>query len=134
MSGFRIERDERSAEFYDATGADRLLIRRCPVCGTLHPPQVAHCVDSDTLEWQEADGTGTLIAWAVDHSAPLDPALAAPDGATAVFGFVELTEGPWMQVPIVDADPASLAVGAAMTVRFIRPGGGEAIPAFAPAG
>ena len=78
-------------------------------------------------------GTGTLIAWAVDHSRPLDPALAAPDGVTAVFGFVELAEGPWLQVPIIDAEPSTLAVGTAMQVRFIRPGDGEAIPAFEPA-
>ena len=52
MSEFRVERDERSAAFYDATGDGRLLIRRCPVCGTLHAPQVEHCHDSDTLEWQ----------------------------------------------------------------------------------
>lgn len=129
---FHVERDDVSAHFFDGTAQSKLYIRRCPVCATVYPPHIDKCRDSESLTWQEATGTGLLVSWAVDHSPPLDPLLASPDGSTASFGLVQLQEGPWLQVPIIDADSASLEEGMAMSVRFIRPGGGEAIPAFAP--
>ena len=132
MSGFKVERDERSAAFFDAAANGQLLIRRCPVCGTGHPPQTQRCVDSEDLVWEPASGQATLISWGVDHSAPLDPVLASADGVTSTYGIVELDEGPWLQVPIVGASDDTLAEGVAMRVEFVRPGGGELIPAFTP--
>ena len=133
MSGFRIERDDASAAFFDAAARGVLLLRRCPGCGAVYAPNRQRCRDRDDLEWAEASGEGVLVTWAVDHQDPLDPSLAGPDGHTSVFGFVELAEGPWLQVPIVDTDPAGMRAGMPMVVRFLRPGGSEAIPVAAPA-
>jgi uncharacterized OB-fold protein len=133
VSGFRIERDDASAAFFDAAARGVLLLRRCPGCGAVYAPNRQRCRDRDDLEWAEASGEGVLVTWAVDHQDPLDPSLAGPDGHTSVFGFVELAEGPWLQVPIVDTDPVELRAGLPMVVRFLRPGGGEAIPVAAPA-
>jgi uncharacterized OB-fold protein len=130
---FSVTRDGASAPFFDATAEGRLLIRRCPACGTAHPAQARRCTDSDELEWEDASGDAVLITWAVDHSTPLDPVLGSPDGLTSTVGIVELTESPWLQVPIVGADPATLTEGTPMRVQFVRPGDGEAIPAFSPA-
>jgi uncharacterized protein len=129
---FRVERDELSTPFFEATERGRLLIRRCPNCARAYRPQVEGCGDSDSLGWEAAKGVGILVSWAVDHSTPLDHTLTSPDGSKVTFGIVELDEGPWLQVPIVGCDPSSLEEGMEMHVRFIRPGGGEAIPAFAP--
>ena len=131
MTGFTIERDEASAPFFDAAAQGTLLIRRCPTCGTLHPPQQRRCADSEVLEWVPASGSALLVSWAVDHVPPLDPVLASSAGAVSVFGWVELDERPWMQVAIVDSDPAALHEGAGLHVRFVRPGDGETIPVFA---
>jgi uncharacterized OB-fold protein len=133
VTGFRAVRDEASAVFYDAAAAGTLLIRRCPTCGTRYPPQQRRCHDSETLEWVEASGVAAVVSWAVDHVPPPDPVFAAVDGTSLIFGWVELDEGPWMQVAIVDADPATLHEGTSLRVRFVRPGGGEAIPIFGPA-
>ncbi len=132
MSTFTIARDDASAPFFDAAAAGRLLIRRCAACGRFFPAQTRRCPDGAVPEWTEASGLGTLVSWAVDHSGPLDPALAAPDGETSMFGFVELEEGPWMQTPIVGAERDELHGGRAMRVTFVRPGDGEWIPAFTP--
>jgi uncharacterized OB-fold protein len=129
-TGFSVERDAASAEYLDAAAEGRLLIRRCPVCGAFYGPDRRRCRDSDELEWVPAAGTGTLVSWAADPIV-IAPELASPDGTKSVFGYVELDEGPWIQAAIVDSAPDDLANGAAMTVQFIRPGGGEAIPAFA---
>jgi uncharacterized protein len=131
MSGFSVRRDQESAPFFDAAAEHRLLIKQCPVCSRMHPPQARRCDDSDHLDWVEASGNAVLVTWAIDHSPALDPVLESPDSVHTVFGIVELAEGPWLQVPIVDSDPSFLAEGIPMTVRFARPGGGEQIPVFA---
>jgi hypothetical protein len=130
VSGFAIERDDASAPFFDAAAEGTLLIRRCPVCGTAYPPNRTRCADSDELEWVAAGGSAVLVSWAIDHAAPLDPALASPAASTSTYGLVELDEGPWLQVPIVGVAPDDLAEGIAMRVQFVRPGDGEAMPAF----
>jgi len=132
VSGFTVERDDASAPFFDAAAEGTLLIRRCPSCGTHYAPQQPRCADGTELEWVPASGRGTLVTWAVDHAPALDPLLASSDG-TSTFGLVELDEGPWLQVPIVDTASGRLAEGRAVSVRFVRPGDGEAIPVFAAA-
>jgi uncharacterized protein len=134
MTGFSVSRDEASTPFFDGTARGQLLIRRCRACGTAYPPQQRRCPDGSDLAWEESSGLGVLITWAVDHSPPLDPLLASPDGRTSTYGIVELSEGPWLQVPIVRANPDDLAEGLAMRVDWIRPGDGECLPAFTPVG
>jgi uncharacterized OB-fold protein len=131
MDRFSVERDEASAPFFDAAATGRLFIRRCATCGRHYPPHQSHCVDGDELGWVAAAGQATLVTWAVDHGSALDPVLAAPDGESSVFGTVELAEGPWLSVAIVDADPAALEAGMAMRLCFVTPGDGETVPAFA---
>ncbi|MET0920858.1 MAG: OB-fold domain-containing protein [Acidimicrobiia bacterium] len=128
-SGFSIQRDGASAEYFDAAAEGSLLIRRCPVCGDLYPPEQRRCRDSDALESVPAAGTGKLVTWAADPLV-VAPELTAPDGQRSVFGIVELDEGPWLQAPILGCSPDDLAADARMTVCFVRPGGGEAIAAF----
>jgi uncharacterized OB-fold protein len=132
MPGYSVRRDAGSGPFYDAAAAGRLAVRRCPTCGRWYPPQQVACADGTDAEWVDASGAATLVTWGIDAAPPLDPALAAADGS-AVLALVELSEGPWMYAAIVGADPAALHEGDALTVRFVRPGDGEAIPVFAPA-
>jgi len=129
---FSVHRDDFSAPFFDAAASGSLLIRRCPRCGRHYPPQQRRCPDGEEAEWAPAAGTGVLVTWGVEHGPPPDPDLAGPDGATSVFGYVELDEGPWYPAAIVDADPASLAAGDQMAVKFLRLGDGEPVPVFAP--
>jgi uncharacterized OB-fold protein len=130
MTNFKVERDEVSAPFFDAAAAGVLMIRRCPVCGSAYPPYQRRCSDGSELEWEPASGRATLVSWAVDHAPALDPALAGPDDSSSLFGLVELEEGPWLQVPLVGVEGGLLREGIAMRLKFIRPGNGEAIPAF----
>jgi uncharacterized OB-fold protein len=129
---FAIARDDASAPFFDAAAEGTLLLRRCPTCGQWSAPHHARCADGSALEWAPAAGTATLVSWAVDPLPAVDEQLATPSGGTCL-GLVELAEGPWMHVAIVGVDPAVLHEGDALAVRFVRPGGGEPAPAFAPA-
>jgi uncharacterized OB-fold protein len=130
---YSVSRDEASAPFFEAAAEGRLLIRRCPVCGTAYAPHTLRCADSDALSWQTATGSGLIVTWAVGHSDPLDPVLASPGGSTYLFGLIELREGPWLQAPIVGVEPSRVRQGMQVSVLFVRPGGEEAIPVFAPA-
>jgi uncharacterized OB-fold protein len=132
MTELRIERDEASAPFFDAALAGDLLIRRCPVCGRLYPPQQRRCADSDELEWAPTTGAATLVTWAVDHAPPVSSELASAGGDGSVIGVVELAEGPWMNAALPGVDPADLREEMALQVQFLRLGGGEPVPVFMP--
>jgi len=64
-----IRRDERSAPFFDAAAAGRLLIRRCAECGRWLAPEAGSCYDCGAEDpgWAPASGHGTLVSWAVLH-------------------------------------------------------------------
>lgn len=125
----RVTRDEASSEFFDAALRRILLIRRCPVCAANYPPEISCCPRGHALDWLQATGGALLVSWAVDHSRTIDARLAAKDGNCSIFGIVELDEGPWMQVPVVGADPLQLRAGIAMRVDFLQ-FENESVPVF----
>lgn len=112
----RIVRDEASAEFYDGTSNNELLLRHCLNCDRLSPPQLAQCpfCVSTALGWTPAAGTATLISWSV----PRD----RQGTAIAIAGLVELTEGPWLRARIINVSIDELAAGLPLAVRFQRSG------------
>lgn len=71
-----IRRDERSAPFFDAAAAGRLLIRRCAECGRWLAPEAGSCYDCGAEDpgWAPASGHGTLVSWAVLHPRASQPA------------------------------------------------------------
>ncbi|UFS97693.1 Zn-ribbon domain-containing OB-fold protein [Nocardia huaxiensis] len=131
ISGPPVVRDERSAEFFDASAAGRLLIRKCADCG--HPlgleSRTCAC-GSSNLEWHNASGSGELISWSVVHHPP-HPAFA--DQVPFPVGLIELAEGPWLNARIVGIDPDRLHAGLSLTVAFVHPAEGDSYPVFAPA-
>jgi uncharacterized protein len=130
-----IERDEASEPFFAAAARGELLVRRCPRDGAMLGPQARTCPDCgfSELEWAAASGQGTLISWAVVHQVPV-PALAAV--VPYLTAVVELAEGPWLMVRLVDTDALGLRAGLPVAARFMPSGGdgepaGETLVAFA---
>jgi uncharacterized protein len=131
-----VERDGGSEAFFTAASRGQLLVRRCPRDGTILAPQARTCpaCGGADLEWAAASGRGTLVSWAVVHQVPL-PALAAT--APYLTAVVELAEGPWLMVRLVDAKERELRAGLPVTARFLPSGGGggpagETLVVFAP--
>jgi uncharacterized OB-fold protein len=130
MTDDAVTRDDASAPFFDAAADGQLLARRCADCGHWVAPytrmgqaleRCPNCT-SERLEWAPASGAGTLVSWTVVHTR---------EGPAPPIGVVELAEGPWVTAR-VEADPADLRAGMALTVGFARPGGGEPVPYFHP--
>jgi uncharacterized protein len=116
-----LERDEASEPFFAAAARGELLVRRCPRDGAMLGPQARTCPDCGCaeLQWAAASGQGTLVSWAVVHQVPVPALAAAVPYLTAV---VELAEGPWLMVRLVDTDERDLRAGLPVTARFVPSG------------
>jgi uncharacterized OB-fold protein len=97
-----VERDERSAEFFDAAATGTLLVQRCGACGYAQLPIGAgtngpRCRGCGATEaaWTPASGAATLVSWT---SSPVRTAQGAVPGP--VIGLLELAEGPWMDAQL----------------------------------
>lgn len=131
-----IARDDESAEFFDATSENTLVIQQCTKCSHLQYPlpfapstaRCRNCSHTD-LSWQPVSGEGHLISWTHLHRKPNNDGTPAPVTTVAI---IELNEGPWIHTQL-SAVPESLHAGDRMHVTFDRAEGGEAIPLFQPA-
>jgi uncharacterized protein len=124
-----VDRDEATAEFFDAAADGRFLLRACPA-GHRSEPAVAQCTScgSTQLRWEAAGGGAALVSWAVTGS-------GQPDRASAtVLVIAELDEGPWWWSQLVNANPAELAAGVRLVISFRSAEGGQAVPVFELAG
>ncbi|GAA2853136.1 OB-fold domain-containing protein [Streptosporangium fragile] len=121
-----VVRDDRSAPFFDAAARGVLLLRYSPSRGEWSEPAALLCsvTQADDLEWREAAGEGRLVSWTVIPGRAKDDRPAAD----TVVGIVELVEGPWLTLRLVDAAGAELKAGLPVRVAFARPEGGEAMP------
>jgi uncharacterized protein len=104
--------------FWAGTQAGELRIQRCSGCGALrHPPGPAclSCGSIGKAEYQVAAGTGTVYSYVV-HRHPPVPGKQLP----LVIALVELTEGVRMLGELTGVDPADVAIGMPVRVRFRR--------------
>jgi uncharacterized OB-fold protein len=79
-------------EFSAGLAGGRLLIQTCGNCGkpNMYPRYRCPFCQSDDLGWQEAQGNGTLMSWAVVRAVP--PA-GFEDELPYAVGVVRLDEG-----------------------------------------
>ncbi len=119
--------------FWLATAAHRLTIPRCTNCGEYRMPPSPFCPTcrAQEVEWVEHDGRGVLYSYTViRHPVIPDVASALP----LIAGVVELPgTGVRLVAPIVDCDPADIAIGAAMELTWYDVREGTTIPCFHPA-
>ena len=111
-------------DFWKAAGGDRFMIRKCRACGEAHwyPRAICPFCFSDSTEWVNASGEGTIYSYSVMRRVPEPYALA----------YVTLAEGPRMLTNIVDCDFDALQIGQPVTVVFKPTDGGPPVPMFRP--
>jgi uncharacterized OB-fold protein len=139
MTLIPVLRDEHSAPFFDAAAEGTLLLRFSPSSGEWSEPAALLCsvTQADDLEWRAASGTAELVTWTVKPARTTDARTKGGESASqpdsrpapdAVIGIVELAEGPWLTLQLVDAEGAVLRAGLPVRISFVRPEGGEAMP------
>ncbi|MGD9995684.1 MAG: Zn-ribbon domain-containing OB-fold protein [Ilumatobacteraceae bacterium] len=119
-----------STPFWDACREHRLIVQRCTSCATFVfvPQEFCPSCLGTGLEWVESNGVGTIVTFTVVWR-PQTPAFDVP----YVVAVVRLDEGYEMMTNIVDVEPDEVAIGAAVTVRFVELPGEVTLPCFAPA-
>jgi uncharacterized OB-fold protein len=80
---------------------------------------------SEDLDWEQCRGTGVVESFTVLHRAPF-PGFPVP----WVLALVALAEGHVMLSGLVECDPATLTIGAAVEVVFEAAGDGLVVPLF----
>jgi len=99
-----------SQPFWDALADGRVLIQRCRQCDTwVYYPRArcSHCL-SDSLEWTEVSGQGTVYTFTVARQ-PTTPAFA--EVVNPIIAVVKLDEGVRVTTSLEGVDPDDVQVG-----------------------
>jgi len=88
----------------------RFMIQKCGACGAFvfYPRLLCTACGASKLEWQAADGGGTVYSTTIVRRKP-------DSGGDYNVAIVELKEGPRLMSRVVDVPPAEVAIG--MPVR-----------------
>jgi uncharacterized OB-fold protein len=122
--------DDSSRPYWTAGASGELRIAHCETCRRyVHPPE-AGCPDcGGALDFVAVSGDATVFTYTVAHQ-QFHPDVPTP----FVIAIVELVEqvGLRLVTNIIDCDPAALAPGLPVRVRFEQHGT-MFVPVFAPA-
>jgi uncharacterized OB-fold protein len=125
------ERPFTAASFNQYLAEKKLMASRCAACGALHLPPRPICprCHGEAMEWAEASGRGRLAAFT---SVYIGLTAMSAEGYSRdnpyCSGVVELEEGMKISARILGVDaknPASIQIGAPLTVEFVERGEGE---------
>ena len=113
--------------FWDATKEGRLVLQRCSTCREFvwTPQMVCRSCLTETLEWTEVSGQGSVYTFVIMHTAAI-PAFKAP----YTIAVVELAEGPRMFTDIVDIDPAEVRIGMKVSAVYETVAENVGVPKF----
>ena len=117
-----------SGPFWEATKEGKFVLQRCASCGehVWTPKAVCPNCLTDTLEWTEASGRGSIYSYVVLHTSAISA--LEPPYAIAV---VDLEEGPKFFTSLVDVDVEQVRIGTPVEVAF-EDVGPVALPFFRP--
>jgi uncharacterized OB-fold protein len=107
---------EETKPYWEGCGKHRLLIQRCNTCGKFqfYPRALcSHCL-SESLEWVEAKGMGTIYSFSAVYRPPTKEFKELP----YIVAIVELDEGVRLMSNIVDVPPQNVKIGMRVKVVF----------------
>ena len=118
-----------SAPYWEGAKNGRLLVRHCKACDTFHfmPRHLCPNCWSDSLDWTESTGLGTVYSYTVIRRAPL--AVFAPL-VPYVVALIELEEGVRMMANIMGEHALSVQIGDKVKVMFEKRGEDAVVPQF----
>jgi hypothetical protein len=135
MARIEPKSTEATEAFWEATRERRYLVQWCTGCSTpiFYPREVCpSCLSSDSIEWKESTGTGTVHAISVQHR-PGNPAMT--DRVPYIVALVELdagADGATIRVMsnVVNCDPESVRIGDGVGLVWEPLTDGRNLPVF----
>jgi uncharacterized OB-fold protein len=123
--------DKDSEVYWEGARRHELLLQRCGACQKFrfYPRSVCPFCLSDTFEWTESTGRGTVYSFTVIHRAP---SRAFQGKVPYVLALIELDEGIRMMSNVVDTDPAEVRIGMRVEVVFDDVTSEVTLPKFRP--
>jgi len=120
-----------AGEFWTAAAGGRLLIQRCPACGTrqFYPRPVCITCGADP-EWEQASGRGFVHTFTVIRQNGARP---FRDELPYVVAMIELVEGPRMMGNVTGCAPDEVTVGMTVVAYAVMVEEGLAVPFWEPA-
>ena len=122
--------DSFSQPFWDAANEKRLVIQHCRECDRLQHPPAETCRDcdaSDSFEWKQVSGRGTIYNYGVVHDCPIR---LLQDDQPFNVAVIMLEEDPGIQMyshlPGTPVD--EVPVHAAVEVVFEETANGQKVP------
>ena len=127
------EPDRVTAPFWEAARRNRLIVQRCPDCGThqFYPQAWCRQCWSDRLEWVDAEGKGTVYSFTAIHRAP---SRSFEQDVPYTVALVDLDEGCRMITNIVGVRPEDVHVGMRVEAVFEAITPEISLPKFRPRG
>ena len=119
-----VDTNPETKPFFDGAAAGKLVLPRCVATKKfIWYPRGISPFTLGPVEWVEVSGKGKIYTYSVMER-------ASPPYCIA---YVELDEGPKMMTNIVDCDFATVKIGQAVKLKFIKAEDGPPMPFFAPA-
>ncbi|KRB81574.1 Zn-ribbon domain-containing OB-fold protein [Noviherbaspirillum sp. Root189] len=118
-----------SQVYWDGARENRLMIRKCKSCGTVHflPRYLCPKCWSTELEWIQASGRGTVHSYSIVRRAAL-PEFA--DQVPYVLALIDLDEGTRMMANILGKDALETRIADRVEVCFEQRGDNAKVPQF----
>ncbi|HXA30915.1 MAG TPA: Zn-ribbon domain-containing OB-fold protein [Acidimicrobiales bacterium] len=101
--------DPVSAPFWEAAAQGRLLLQRCPSCGSrqFYPRAICTTCGADP-QWEEASGRGTVYTFTVIRQQGAEPFKGE---VPYVVAMIALDEGPMMMGNVTGCPPDDVSIG-----------------------
>lgn len=122
--------DDLTGPFWEAANEGRLVIQNCAACDRLqNPPQEScgECGSSDSLEWKQMSGRGTIYNYCVVYDCPIR---LLQEDQPFNLAVITLEEDPGIQMysslPGTPVD--EVPVGGAVEVIFEATANGQKVP------
>ncbi len=123
--------DPWTAVFWEAAAEHRLVVCRCADCGAHRMPPSPFCwrCRSQSVEWDEHDGAGSVYSFTVVRHA-LAPPLAEVVPLVAAVVELDGTGGCRLVANVVDAEPEDVVIGRRVALDWYDVHDGVTLPVF----
>ncbi|NIV77069.1 MAG: hypothetical protein GWN37_20215 [Gammaproteobacteria bacterium] len=118
-----------SEPFWEGCQRGEFLLQHCRSCDAkqFYPRSVCSACGASDLAWRAASGEGQIVTYTVVRRAIME---AFAERVPYVVAIVRLAEGPQLMSHVIDCDPDTVRIGAAVRLDFERLGEDASLPVF----